>query len=208
MSAAHYSTDCRQCHFSMTTWHGPQSTHVSSPAGPARGRRLRRLPQEQRLCRHAARVRGLPLADYNATRDPNHRLAGYSSDCASCHGSAALTWSNAVVNHDQFWPLQGAHKTLDCSLCHAAGYDLPRDCYGCHKANYDKTTSPNHRQAGYSTDCVTCHKATDLTWNGAALNHDLFWPLLGAHKNLALQPVPRRRLRPAPRLLRLPPGGL
>ena len=184
--SGHYSTDCRQCHFSMSTWQGPQSTHDSFVLqGRHREAACADCHKNNVFAGTPRECVGCHLQDYNSTQAPNHRQAGYSSDCASCHGSAALTWDNAVVNHDQFWPLQGAHKTLECSLCHAAGYDLPRDCYGCHKADYDNTTTPNHRQAGYSTDCLSCHSGTALTWKTAAVNHDQFWPLLGAHKTLA-----------------------
>jgi hypothetical protein len=124
------------------------------------------------------------LADYNATRNPNHRQAGYSTDCASCHGSSAQNWLNAVVNHDQYWPLQGAHRTLACDQCHAAGYNLPRDCFGCHQKDYDATSNPNHRQAGYSTVCQDCHFPTHTTWNQAVFNHK--FPIhSGRHAGLA-----------------------
>ena len=170
--SGNYSTDCRRCHFSMATWTGAQTGHTSFPL----------------LGRHAAAAcadchknniyAGTPrecvgchLADYNATQNPDHKQAGYSTDCVSCHGASALTWLNAAVNHDQYWPLQGAHRTLECSQCHASGYDLPRDCYGCHRTDYDNTTNPNHRQAGYSTACENCHLASHTSWNQAVFIH-------------------------------------
>jgi hypothetical protein len=170
--SANYSTDCRRCHLSMTTWTGAQTGHASFPL----------------LGRHAAAACtdchknnvyvgtprecvGCHLQNYNATTAPNHRQAGYSTDCASCHGTSAQTWNNAAVNHDQFWPLLGAHKTLTCDTCHVAGYNLPRDCYGCHKKNYDATTNPNHKSAGYSTDCQNCHLTSHISWNQAVFNH-------------------------------------
>ena len=58
MSAPITPTDCRQCHFSRPPGTGGQTGHASFPlAGPTCGRGLRRLPQEQRLCRHAAGLR-------------------------------------------------------------------------------------------------------------------------------------------------------
>jgi hypothetical protein len=156
----------------MTTWTGGQSAHASYPL----------------LGQHAAAActdchvnsvyAGTPrdctschLKDYDATRNPNHKLAGFSTDCVSCHGSAAQTWNNAAVSHDQYWLLQGAHRTLECSKCHSAGYDLPRDCYGCHRTDYDNTTTPNHRQVGYSTACESCHLASHTSWNQAVFTH-------------------------------------
>jgi hypothetical protein len=170
--SANYSTDCRQCHFSMTAWTGGQTDHVSFP------RVGRHATAACADCHKNNIYAGTPrecvgchLQKYNDTRNPNHKLAGYSTDCISCHGASAQTWDTAAVNHDQYWPLQGAHKTVECSKCHAAGYDLPRDCYGCHRADYDTTTSPNHRQAGYSTVCENCHFTSHTTWNQAVFTH-------------------------------------
>lgn len=171
-ASSNYPTDCRQCHFSMTTWSGGKTDHSSFLL----------------LGRHAAAActdchvnnvyAGTPracvgchLKDYEATRNPDHRQAGFSTDCVTCHGTAAQTWNNAAVSHDQYWPLQGAHKTLACSQCHAAGYNLPRDCYGCHQKDYDATTSPNHRQAGYSTVCENCHYPSHTSWHQAVFTH-------------------------------------
>lgn len=183
--SAPYSTDCRQCHFSQTSWTGGQTGHGSFPL----------------LGRHAAAAcgdchknnvyagtprecSGCHMPDYDASRNPDHRRAGFSTDCASCHGSAAVTWNNVTLNHDLYWPLQGAHKPLLCDKCHAAGYDLPRDCYGCHRADYEKTTDPDHRQAGYSTACQDCHFTSHTSWNQAVFNHR--FPITsGDHAGLA-----------------------
>ena len=186
--AANYPTDCRQCHFSQSTWQGAQTAHTTFPL---LGRHLAAACLD---CHKNNVYAGTPhacvschLADYDKTQAPNHRLAGYSTDCASCHGASAESWSNAVVNHDQFWPLQGVHKTLACEKCHTVGYELSQDCYSCHKKDYDATTAPNHQSSGYSTDCASCHGTSAQTWNNAAVNHDQFWPLLGAHKTLACE---------------------
>jgi len=112
------------------------------------------------------------LNDYNGTTDPNHKQANYSTDCVTCHGAGAQSWSGASANHDQFWPLQGAHKTLTCNTCHSKGYNLPKDCYGCHAANYNSTTNPNHKSSGYSTSCENCHYATHTSWTQAVFAHN------------------------------------
>ncbi len=184
--AANYPTDCRQCHFSQSTWQNAQTAHTTFPL---LGRHLAAACLD---CHKNNVYAGTPhacvschLADYDKTQTPNHRQAGYSTDCASCHGASAESWNNAVVNHDQFWPLQGVHKTLACEKCHTVGYELSQDCYSCHKKDYDATTAPNHRSSGYSTNCASCHGTSAQTWNNAAVNHDQFWPLLGAHKTLA-----------------------
>jgi hypothetical protein len=170
--SSHYSTDCRQCHFSMTAWAGGKTDHSTYPL---QGRHAAAACAD---CHKNNVYAGTPrdcvgchLENYSATQSPNHKQVGYSTDCISCHGSAALTWNNAVVNHDQYWPLLGPHKTLLCSQCHAAGYNLPRDCYGCHRTNYENTTNPNHRLAGYSTACQDCHFSSHTSWNQAVFTH-------------------------------------
>ena len=106
-------------------------------------------------------------------------------------------------NHDQYWPLQGAHKTLECDLCHAAGYDLPRDCYGCHQADYERTTTPNHRQAGYSTACQDCHLTSHTSWEQAVFNHK--FPIeSGDHAGFACTRLPPQLQLPRLFLHRLP----
>ena len=100
---------------------------------------------------------GCHAADYNATTDPNHKSSGYSTDCVCCHGNGAVSWDSASINHNQFFVLQGRHATLDCTACHAKGYNLPTDCYGCHAADYSATTEPNHKASGFPTTCETCH---------------------------------------------------
>lgn len=183
--AANYSIDCRQCHFSQTTWKNALTAHTTFPL---LGRHMAAACLD---CHKNDVYAGTPqvcvschLADYDKTQNPNHRLAGYSSDCVSCHGSSAQSWNNAAVNHDQYWPLLGAHKTLLCDQCHATGYNLPRDCFGCHKKDYDSTTQPNHTLAGYATACQNCHLSSHTSWNQAVFNHK--FPITsGNHAGLA-----------------------
>jgi hypothetical protein len=64
--------------------------------------------------------------------------------------------------------------------------DTPRDCVGCHRTEYDRTTSPNHAAAGFSTACESCHRATDPSWRGATpFNHASIFPLVGRHSTTA-----------------------
>lgn len=170
--SANYPTDCRQCHFSETSWQGGQTGHASFPLQGQHAAAACADCHKNNVYAGTPRdCSGCHMPEYDATRDPDHRLAGYSTDCASCHGSAAVTWNDATLNHDLYWPLLGAHKLLQCDLCHAAGYDLPRDCYGCHQADYERTTTPNHRQAGYSTACQDCHLTSHTSWEQAVFNH-------------------------------------
>ncbi len=121
------------------------------------------------------------LSNYDATTDPNHRLAGFPTDCALCHNTT--TFTGATFNHaGTLFPLTGAHVAQDCVACHADGvYDgKSTACYSCHQANYDATIDPNHRLAGFPTDCALCHNTT--TFTGATFDHaGTSFPLTGAH---------------------------
>ncbi len=120
--------------------------------------------------------------DYNSTTDPNHVALGFPTMCESCHSTTM--WEGAVeVDHDSFFPLNGVHAVLDCQECHADGFDgTPTDCFACHAADYNGTTDPNHAAAGFGTQCEDCH--TESSWEGAAVDHDAFFPLTGAHAPL------------------------
>jgi len=125
------------------------------------------------------------LADYEATREPDHAEAGFPTDCESCHRT--LSWENtrfgAGFDHDVFFPLTGAHAPLDCSLCHADGFaGTPTDCFSCHAADYAATNNPDHEAAGFPTMCEACH--TTASWFGADFDHNAFFPLTGGHRNL------------------------
>jgi len=182
---AGYSTDCEGCHGSdAVTWTGAVVDHSTFPL------RGNHQTASCTACHVNGVYAGTPrdcvgchLDEYNATQNPNHQQAGYSTDCESCHGNEALTWQGAVFDHNQYWPLQGAHTSLDCNSCHASGYTLPTDCYGCHRTDYENTTDPNHQSAGFPTTCESCHFSTHVSWNQAVFNHQ--FPInSGDHSNL------------------------
>lgn len=121
-------------------------------------------------------------ADYQRARDPDHAGGSFPTDCEQCH--AVTLWSRARFNHDQAgFPLTGAHRATACDQCHTNNRftGTPSTCASCHQADYDGTTDPNHSQALFSTDCVSCHSTA--SWAGAAFNHDRSgFALTGAHR--------------------------
>lgn len=126
------------------------------------------------------------LADYEATREPDHAEAGFPTDCESCHRTQS--WENtrfgANFNHDAFFPLTGAHAPLDCSLCHADGFaGTPTDCFSCHQSDYDSTRDPDHRAAGFPMMCESCHNTRN--WEDADFDHSMYFPIeRGNHAGL------------------------
>jgi hypothetical protein len=122
--------------------------------------------------------------DYDATREPNHRAAGFPLACETCHQPSDATFTQGRFDHNASFQLVGAHATTECASCHRPGVyaGTPRECVGCHRAEYERTTAPNHVAAGFSTACETCHRPTDATFvSGQPFNHAAIFPLVGRH---------------------------
>jgi hypothetical protein len=125
--------------------------------------------------------------DYEATRTPNHRAAGFSTACESCHKPSDTTFTQSRLNHAAVFPLVGLHATAACATCHVgAKYKgTPRDCYGCHKPDYDQTRTPNHAASGFGTTCESCHKNTDSSWTQGNFVHTWFPIASGRHSGIS-----------------------
>ncbi len=157
LEGSHRAVDCSNCH---------------SPAGQGR---------LQFVARSTACV-SCHEPQYVAAKQPDHVAGGFPRDCANCH--ASTIWGRARFNHDATsFPLAGAHRAVGCQECHTGGRyrGTARTCIGCHQADYDRADSPRHAQAGFSTDCLTCHGMT--TWAGLGFDHGgTRFPLTGAHR--------------------------
>ncbi|MFC2168132.1 hypothetical protein ACFLRW_04035 [Acidobacteriota bacterium] len=179
---AGFPTDCVVCHDASTgTWMGAIFVHDSFVLSG------QHLFAECIDCHAGGIFAGRSsecvschLLDFQNTTDPDHELLGFPQECQVCHGTNSETWDGASFDHNSFWPLTGAHTSLDCSLCHSSGTTPPRECYGCHAADYEATSNPDHGEAGFPTDCVVCHDASTGTWMGAVFVHDSF-VLSGQH---------------------------
>ena len=130
---------------------------------------------------------GCHQSDYNDTNDPDHQVAQFPTDCASCHSQNA--WTPSSFNHNIYYPLTGAHIPIanDCAACHINGnYDnTPNTCQGCHTADYAQSTNPNHQALGIPTNCGMCH-TTASDWMPAAFpTHNNYYVLMGAHAAIA-----------------------
>jgi len=110
-----------------------------------------------------------------------------SSECSRCHTPVSWVVNNITQIHRQSrFPLLGAHVNADCGSCHPTQSrlrfePLGIECYDCHKENFVAATSPNHVEAGYSTNCIECHFSNAYSWIGAGINHD-FFPLREGHE--------------------------
>ncbi|MBI4880674.1 MAG: hypothetical protein HY812_13600 [Planctomycetes bacterium] len=84
-----------------------------------------------------ARFRGVPRDCAGCHEDP-HQGSLSQQDCASCHVTASWSVSGDLFSHDRdtTFPLDGAHRAVDCAACHQGPVyrPAPQDCAGCHVA--------------------------------------------------------------------------
>lgn len=108
------------------------------------------------------------------------------ANCEQCHTVRGWQVSiQQVEQHNNRFPLTGAHAAVDCDSCHKGAASsqfvaMSTECYSCHSADFKTATNPNHAIAGFSTTCNTCH-GTD-TWLNATFDHSsVGFPLSGGH---------------------------
>jgi hypothetical protein len=108
------------------------------------------------------------------------------ANCEQCHTVQGWQVSvNQIQQHNNRFPLTGAHAAVDCDSCHkgAAGSQfqaMSTQCYSCHAADFKSATNPSHISGGFSTTCNDCH-GTD-TWLSANFDHAAAgFPLTGGH---------------------------
>jgi hypothetical protein len=130
---------------------------------------------------------GCHMSNYNQTTNPNHSTVGISTACADCH-TTNPGWKPATfTQHNNYYPLTGAHSTIPtCEDCHKGNYNsTPNTCDACHLTNYNQTTNPNHNAIGITTSCETCH-TTNPGWKPAAFpTHNNYYVIAGAHVAIA-----------------------
>jgi ribosomal protein S27E len=91
------------------------------------------------------------------------------AQCDICHRDTGWQVSIHNINeHQDRFPLIGAHAAVDCYSCHKVGtvgafnrQGLSTDCSSCHMDDFKKTKSPNHLAEGYPTECLECHSLMD-----------------------------------------------
>jgi hypothetical protein len=183
-------TQCEQCH-RTTAWSAVRWDHAamtSMPLGAAHQRLTCQSCHANNTFKTAQTTcASCHMKDYQATKTPNHAAAGFPTACETCHKPADATFSQARFDHAGRFPLVGRHAQTACASCHVNNVyrGTPRDCVGCHRAQYDRTTSPNHVMAGFSTTCESCHRPTDGSFRGAQFNHTAIFALVGRHAQAA-----------------------
>ncbi len=119
--------------------------------------------------------------EYIGSAKPPHQVLEFNKDCSKCHSKDA--WHPATgFDHQDIWPLTGAHVGPACAACHGDfAKALDSACVACHLDDYQGALQPNHVAQNTPKTCQNCHST--LAWKPAlAIDHDLFWPLTGKHK--------------------------
>ncbi len=108
------------------------------------------------------------------------------ANCEQCHTVRGWNVSiQQVQQHNNRFPLTGAHAAVDCDSCHKGAANskfqtMSTDCYSCHAVDFKATTNPNHVSAQFGTTCNQCH-GTD-NWFNAAFDHSsVGFPLTNGH---------------------------
>ncbi len=125
--------------------------------------------------------------EYNTTQNPNHALAGLSTNCNECH-STAPGWKPADFHtHDGlYFPIySGKHngEWNSCTECHLNPSNYTQfTCIDCHEHNKPDMDDEHDDVGGYlyeSMACFDCHPTGDAE---ESFNHNLSnFPLTGAH---------------------------
>lgn len=184
-AAASFGTTCNQCH-GTTTWQGAIFNHVASfPLT------LGHAGRSCNSCHTGGTYTGLSndcaschLDNYQATTNPNHAAASFPTTCVQCHNTRR--WDDATFAHPATFPLTNGHAGRACASCHTTPgvyTGLTTTCSSCHLDDFQRTTSPNHANAGFATNCTQCHTTTQ--WQGASFVHTSRFPLTNSHSGVS-----------------------
>jgi hypothetical protein len=158
-ATAGYSTQCADCHTVFSKeWKGSGFSHNFFPL--TQGHDIddcSKCHVNGDFTNTSSDCISCHQSDYNATTNPNHISANYSTNCTLCH-STAPGWKPAIFDHSKF-PLTQGHDIDDCSKCHVNGNytNTSADCKSCHQSDYNATTNPSHSSLNFSTACTDCH---------------------------------------------------
>ncbi len=133
---------------------------------------------------------GQPGACAECHEDPHRGAMG--AVCTRCHDERGWEARARLQAHrDTRFPLAGAHAVADCTACHGRARQetyrgTPTACVACHDADRRRPgVEPDHIAAGFRAQCDACH--TQYAWQPARIEHDLFFPLRGAHATAACE---------------------
>ncbi|MCB0274083.1 MAG: hypothetical protein KDI06_04675, partial [Calditrichaeota bacterium] len=175
---AQFGLDCQRCHtpdswdnqFEVLELHAAQGFPLTGVHTSVDCQACHNSADQREFAGLDVNCYACHMGDYVMTEDPSHKTADFSLDCESCHRPAAVSWQGATYQHSEAFKLSGAHLQADCIGCHQNGYaGTSNDCYTCHQVDYNRVEFPNHAQAGFPTECASCHN--EVRWEGAVFDH-------------------------------------
>jgi hypothetical protein len=179
-----YPTNCLECHDVIANnWNLTSFNHGSFPLTGGHNIECAECHAGGIFKKISTDCLSCHQAQFNSAKD--HVALKFPTDCRICHNMN--NWLGATFDHNTtIFPLTGAHTTVDCVLCHTAGYaGTPADCNSCHQTNYNSTTNPNHKALGLSVICTDCH-TTNAGWQPVTFPiHNNYYALTGAHATIA-----------------------
>lgn len=181
-TAANFSTNCTECHDPISNQWGGRDFHTQFPLTNGHAiNDCNQCHQSGNYTSVSADCVSCHKDNFDATVNPSHIAAGFSTNCKECHNAAATNWSSGTAFHTAF-PLTNSHAITDCNKCHSPTdfKSASSDCVSCHKDTYDATTNPNHGMAAIPTTCVDCHSAAATNW-GVSTNFHNSFPLTLGH---------------------------
>ena len=186
--SAGFATACQTCH-TTTAWRPAQSFDHAATGFVLDGGHRSVACASCHKSGYAGTSRecyACHRSGYEGTRDPNHVAGSFPTVCQQCHSTSAWRPAQNFDHARTAFPLDGAHRTVDCSSCHRNGTyaGTPKDCYSCHRSSFEGTRDPNHVSGSFPTTCQQCHSTS--AWRPAQ-NFDharTAFPLNGAHRNV------------------------
>jgi hypothetical protein len=179
-TAAGISVECKSCH-TTTDWKPSSFNHTTTGFALTGGHSAVvqcSACHKGNTTSASSECISCHQAQYNTAKD--HLTSKFPTDCKLCHNST--NWLQTNFNHSTTnFPLTGAHTTVLCASCHAAGYaGTSMECKSCHLAKYNSAQIPSHTAAGISVECKSCHTTND--WKPSSFNHTTTgFALTGGH---------------------------
>jgi hypothetical protein len=141
-----------------------------------------------RACHASLDFTGVPTACSSCHTDVHRGELG--ADCSRCHTGRSFLDRSVMARAHQLtrFPLEGAHRAIDCTACHSPAAQggqqfvaRQTSCVGCHAADYASAREPDHSADGFPRECSECHGVTQ--WTRARFDHSAIrFPLTGAHR--------------------------
>ncbi len=156
-----FSTNCTQCHntnpgwapltFQHNSYFALTLGHANVACNKCHTNNNCTIPTDCYSCHKP---------NYDATTNPKHISACYSTNCIQCH-TTNPGWAPSTFNHNSYFPISsGTHSGFACNQCHTNPADCSFSCIACHTHNQAQMNSSHSSVSGYSwtsSACYSCH---------------------------------------------------